>query len=87
MIRKQFDEHQDLHTSTYSLILTTGTVFGFMLDAVSITFISVVTYSFVALDHGNSLLQLLIIVLSIIVHDKRMSTYFCQEILSLGMSV
>ncbi|KAL6264110.1 hypothetical protein P5V15_004188 [Pogonomyrmex californicus] len=54
MIRKQFDEHQDLHTSTYSLIIATGTVFGFALDIVSISFIAVVTYSFVALDDGNT---------------------------------
>lgn len=58
MIRKQFDEHQDLHTSTYSLIIETGTAFGFLLDIVSIGFIAVVTYSFVALDDGKSLLQL-----------------------------
>lgn len=57
MIRKQFDEHQDLHTSTYSLIIATGTVFGFLLNIVSIGFIAVVTYSFVALDDGKSLLQ------------------------------
>ncbi|KYQ47297.1 Multidrug resistance-associated protein 4 [Trachymyrmex zeteki] len=50
MIRKQFDEHQDLHTSTYSLIIETGTIFGFALDIVSIGFIAVVTYSFVALN-------------------------------------
>ncbi|XP_011882343.1 PREDICTED: probable multidrug resistance-associated protein lethal(2)03659 isoform X3 [Vollenhovia emeryi] len=53
MVRKQFDEHQDLHTSAYSLILTASTAFGFALDVVSIGFIAVVTYSFVALNNGN----------------------------------
>ncbi|KAL0132725.1 hypothetical protein PUN28_000454 [Cardiocondyla obscurior] len=54
MIRKQFDDHQDLHTGTYSLIMTTGTWFGFALDLVSIGFIIIVTYSFIALDDGNT---------------------------------
>ncbi|KMQ89959.1 multidrug resistance-associated protein 4-like protein [Lasius niger] len=54
MVRKQFDEHQDLHTSTYSLIVATGTMFGFALDVVTIGFIALVTYSFVALDDGNT---------------------------------
>lgn len=61
MVRKQFDEHQDLHTSTYSLIIATGTMFGFVLDVVTIGFIALVTYSFVALDDGKSLSQLLTI--------------------------
>jgi len=60
MIRKQFDEHQDLHTSTYSLIIATSTVFGLALDIVSIGFIAIVTYSFIALNDGKYLIQLLI---------------------------
>lgn len=66
MVRKQFDEHQDLHTSTYSLIVATGTMFGFALDVVTIGFIAVVTFSFVALDDGKSLPQLLTNVFNII---------------------
>ncbi|EGI62548.1 Multidrug resistance-associated protein 4 [Acromyrmex echinatior] len=54
MIRKQFDEHQDLHTSTYSLIIATGTVFGLALDIVSIGFIAIITYSFVVLNDENT---------------------------------
>lgn len=54
MIRKQFDEHQDLHTGTYSLIVAAGTAFGFALDIVSVGFIAVVTYSFVIFDDGNT---------------------------------
>ncbi|XP_025162191.1 multidrug resistance-associated protein 4 isoform X2 [Harpegnathos saltator] len=53
MLRKQFDEHQDFHTSTYSLTIVTGVGFGFMLDIVSACFIAVVTYSFVVFDNGN----------------------------------
>ncbi|EZA56728.1 Multidrug resistance-associated protein [Ooceraea biroi] len=54
MVRKQFDEHQDLHTCTYSLSVAMSTAFGFALDVVSISFVAVVTYSFVALDDGNT---------------------------------
>nr|XP_012235196.1 PREDICTED: multidrug resistance-associated protein 4-like isoform X2 [Linepithema humile] len=54
MVRKQFDEYQDLHTSTYSLIVAASTSFGFALDVVSVAFIAVITYSFVASDDGNT---------------------------------
>ncbi|XP_032663383.1 multidrug resistance-associated protein 4-like isoform X2 [Odontomachus brunneus] len=53
MVRKQFDEHQDLHTSIYSLTVATGVAFGFALDIVSVCFVAVVTYSFVVLDNGD----------------------------------
>lgn len=55
MLRKQFDQHQDLHTSTYSLTVATSSAFGLALDVISISFIAVVTYSFVALDDGKNL--------------------------------
>ncbi|XP_014472274.1 PREDICTED: multidrug resistance-associated protein 4-like isoform X2 [Dinoponera quadriceps] len=54
MVRKQFDEHQDLHTSIYSLSVMTGVAFGLTLDIVSICFVAVVTYSFVALNDDNT---------------------------------
>ncbi|KAL6423797.1 hypothetical protein ACFW04_010336 [Cataglyphis niger] len=54
IVRKQFDEHQDLHTSTYSLIVTTSTMFGFALDMVTIGFIAFVTFSFVVLNNENT---------------------------------
>ncbi|XP_072767862.1 ATP-binding cassette sub-family C member 4 isoform X2 [Anoplolepis gracilipes] len=54
MVRKQFDEYQDLHTRTYSLIVTTSAMFGFALDVVTIGFIALVTFNFVALDDGNT---------------------------------
>jgi len=84
MIRKQFDEHQDLHTSTYSLIITISTVFSFALDVVSVGFIAIVTYSFVALNNGNFLLQLSILKnVSIIIECLQIFAFarkhFCRE--------
>ncbi|XP_031366804.1 multidrug resistance-associated protein 4-like isoform X3 [Apis dorsata] len=54
MVRKEFDVHQDLHTSAYYLTITTSTAFGFALDIVSICFIAFITYSFIVLDDGNT---------------------------------
>ncbi|PBC29424.1 Multidrug resistance-associated protein [Apis cerana cerana] len=54
MVRKEFDVHQDLHTSAYYLTITTSTAFGFALDIVSICFIAFITYSFIVLDNGNT---------------------------------
>lgn len=54
MVRKEFDVHQDLHTSAYYLTIATSTAFGFALDVVSICFIAFITYSFIILDDGNS---------------------------------
>ncbi|XP_076650867.1 ATP-binding cassette sub-family C member 4 isoform X2 [Halictus rubicundus] len=54
MVRKEFDVHQDLHTSAYYLTIAASTAFGFSLDIVSIFFITFVTYSFIILDDGNT---------------------------------
>lgn len=54
MVRKEFDVHQDLHTSTYYLTIATSTAFGFALDIVSICFIAFVTYSFIVVDDGTT---------------------------------
>lgn len=81
MVRKQFDDHQDLHTGTYSLIVATGISFGFALDMVSIAFIAVVTYSFVALDDGN-FLSLSIDISSVTQYFQIFlfsRKYFCRE--------
>lgn len=61
MVRKEFDVHQDLHTSAYYLTITTSTAFGFALDIVSICFIAFITYSFIVLDNGNFFFNLYII--------------------------
>ncbi|XP_012146800.2 ATP-binding cassette subfamily C member 4 [Megachile rotundata] len=54
MVRKEFDVHQDLHTSAYYLTLVTGVAFGFALDIVSICFITFITYSFIIFDTGDT---------------------------------
>ncbi|KAK2579975.1 hypothetical protein KPH14_012235 [Odynerus spinipes] len=54
MLCKEFDVHQDLHTGAYSLLIAAGTAFGFALDAVTVTFVAVITYSFIVLNDDNT---------------------------------
>ncbi|XP_017889371.1 multidrug resistance-associated protein 4-like [Ceratina calcarata] len=54
MVRKEFDVHQDLHTSTYLLTISASTAFGLALDFVSVGFVAFITYSFILLDDGNT---------------------------------
>ena len=54
IVRKEFDVHQDLHTSTYYLTIAASTAFGFALDMVSLAFTAFITYSFIILDDGNT---------------------------------
>ncbi|XP_058803038.1 ATP-binding cassette sub-family C member 4 isoform X2 [Phymastichus coffea] len=50
MLCREFDAHQDVHTSAYFLQIATSTAFGFYLDVVSIAFVAFVTYSFVIMQ-------------------------------------
>ncbi|XP_076240264.1 ATP-binding cassette sub-family C member 4 [Calliopsis andreniformis] len=54
MVRREFDTHQDLHTSTYYLIIATSAAFGLALDFVSIAFIAFITYSFIIINDENT---------------------------------
>ncbi|XP_015127764.1 multidrug resistance-associated protein 4 [Diachasma alloeum] len=54
MLRKGFDNHQDVHTSTNSLLISTSTAFGLWLDAVTIVFVAFVTYSFIILKNDST---------------------------------
>lgn len=49
MVSKEFDSHQDLHTSAWFLLLVTSNAFGFWLDCISATFTAVVSFSFLVL--------------------------------------
>lgn len=53
----EFDEHQDLHSSAWNLYICANQAFGLWLDLVSITYISIVIFSFFAVenDHGGNI--------------------------------
>ncbi|XP_015127765.1 multidrug resistance-associated protein 4 [Diachasma alloeum] len=54
MLRKEFDNHQDVHTSVNSLLISTCTAFGLWLDAVTIVFVAFITYSFIILKNDST---------------------------------
>lgn len=53
LLQKEFDIHQDLHTRAWFLLVATNTAFGFILDATSVLFLAIVTYSFLIADDGK----------------------------------
>ena len=53
MVCKQFDGHQDIHTSAFSLVLSTMTAFGFWIDLVSVGFVGCVIFSFIIFDNSD----------------------------------
>ncbi|XP_050545467.1 probable multidrug resistance-associated protein lethal(2)03659 isoform X2 [Daktulosphaira vitifoliae] len=46
ILSKEFDNHQDLHSSAWFLFITSSRAFGFWLDVVCLFYISIVTFSF-----------------------------------------
>jgi ATP-binding cassette subfamily C (CFTR/MRP) protein 4 len=48
---RQFDMHQDIHTSAWFLTIATRVCFGLWLDLLSVLFIAIVIYSFVIAHH------------------------------------
>ncbi|XP_017787048.1 PREDICTED: probable multidrug resistance-associated protein lethal(2)03659 isoform X2 [Nicrophorus vespilloides] len=50
VLQKEFDSHQDLHSSAWFLFLSTSRAFGLWLDIVCVVYIAVVTISFLIGD-------------------------------------
>ncbi|KAF2896736.1 hypothetical protein ILUMI_09443 [Ignelater luminosus] len=46
VLQKEFDDLQDLHSSAWYLFLSCSTAFGFWLDLICVTYIGIVTFSF-----------------------------------------
>lgn len=57
MLAKEFDKHQDNHTSAWFLTIATRVFFGLWLDMLSFVFIIVVIFSFVILNQCESELR------------------------------
>ncbi|XP_049950536.1 ATP-binding cassette sub-family C member 4-like isoform X1 [Schistocerca serialis cubense] len=53
IVRKEFDDHQDRHTSAWFLYITNTAALGIWLDLLSSTFVGVVTYSFLVLSTAS----------------------------------
>nr|XP_023028665.1 multidrug resistance-associated protein 4-like [Leptinotarsa decemlineata] len=50
LLKKDFDQSQDYHSSAWFMSITTGTAFGFVLDMCCSLFVAIVTFSFVGLS-------------------------------------
>ncbi|KAI4464898.1 atp-binding cassette sub-family c [Holotrichia oblita] len=53
VLSAQFDNHQDLHSSSAYMYLTTNRAFGFYLDMLCALYISFVTLTFIVFDSGT----------------------------------
>lgn len=53
ILEKEFDNHQDLHSSAWFNFIATSRAFGFWLDLVCIVYITIVTLSFLVIGNGN----------------------------------
>jgi ABC-type multidrug transport system fused ATPase/permease subunit len=50
ILSKEFDKHQDLHSSAWYMFITTSQAFGFCLDIMCLIFIGFVTFSFLVIE-------------------------------------
>ncbi|XP_049947426.1 ATP-binding cassette sub-family C member 4-like [Schistocerca serialis cubense] len=50
ILKEEFDKHQDLHTSSFYMFLTTAQTFGFLLDVMSLVYIAFIAFSFLFLE-------------------------------------
>ncbi|KAF5277747.1 hypothetical protein FQR65_LT03727 [Abscondita terminalis] len=53
ILEKEFDNHQDVHSSSYYTYISISTAFGYFLDLCCVMYIATVTTSFLFIDTGN----------------------------------
>ncbi|XP_055540741.1 ATP-binding cassette sub-family C member 4-like [Wyeomyia smithii] len=49
---REFDSHQDLHTASFYMFITSSTAFGFTLDLLCLIFVFIVVFSFLLLENN-----------------------------------
>ncbi|XP_014299326.1 ATP-binding cassette sub-family C member 4 isoform X1 [Microplitis demolitor] len=54
ILKAEFDNFQDSHSSSWYMFISTSTAFGFSLDVFCFIFMAIVTFSFVLIDTGIS---------------------------------
>lgn len=54
ILKKEFDNHQDTHSSCWFMIISTTSVFGFYLDVICLLFIASIVYYYILFDTGVS---------------------------------
>lgn len=53
VLGREFDKHQDLHTSAWFMYIAASSAFGFYLDVLCFTFTAIVTFSFLTFGEGK----------------------------------
>ncbi|CAG2067457.1 unnamed protein product, partial [Timema podura] len=53
ILEKEFDNHQDLHSSAWYLFIASSRTFGFWLDIACLVYIVIVTLSFLVIGGGD----------------------------------
>ncbi|XP_060850595.1 probable multidrug resistance-associated protein lethal(2)03659 [Rhopalosiphum padi] len=53
ILSKEFDEHQDLHSSAWYLFISSSEAFGFSLDIICFIYICILTFSFLIVNNDN----------------------------------
>lgn len=54
ILGKEFDKHQDYHTSAWFMYIAASSAFGFYLDVLCFMFTAFVTFSFLTFGEGKS---------------------------------
>lgn len=54
ILRKEFDRHQDLHSSAFYMFMGCNRTFGFWLDMFCVLYIGIVTLSFFCFGNGKA---------------------------------
>lgn len=52
ILKREFDKHQDLHTSAWFMYIAASSAFGFYLDILCFLFTALVTFSFLTFGEG-----------------------------------
>lgn len=58
ILGKEFDKHQDYHTSAWFMFIAASSAFGFYLDVLCFIFIAFVTFSFLTFGDGKYFVEI-----------------------------
>lgn len=55
ILRREFDKHQDSHTSAWFMYIAASSAFGFYLDVLCLIFVGIITFSFLTFGQSMTL--------------------------------
>lgn len=54
ILKREFDNHQDMHSACWYIVISTSSVFGFMLDIVCLSFTASIIFYYMLFDNNVS---------------------------------